>query len=63
MPMFGRLNCFTSEGIPELCGMGKRRERDMRGWEETGLSTEIEVGTETQSRVDKEGFGKESEVL
>lgn len=46
-----------------MCGMGKRRERDMRGWEETGLSTEIEVGTETQSRVDKEGFGKESEVL
>lgn len=34
----------------------------MRGWEETG-STEIEVGTETQSHVDKEGFGKESEVL
>lgn len=35
----------------------------MRGWEETGLSTETEVGTETQSLVDKESFGKESEVL
>lgn len=35
----------------------------MRGWEETGLSTETEVGTETQSLVDKESVGKESEVL
>lgn len=35
----------------------------MRGWEETGMSTETEVGTETQSLVDREGFGKESEVL
>ena len=35
----------------------------MRGWEETGMSTETEVGTDTRSLVDREGFGKESEVL
>lgn len=62
MPMFGNTELLYIRGDSELCNGEEERDIERLGRRQ-GLSTETEVGTETQSLVDKESVGKESEVL